>query len=390
MSFDEIQEWLTKRESQNLYRRRRVLESPQGIEVFVEGKRFLNFCSNDYLGLADDDRLKEAFKKGVDRWGVGSGASHLVSGHMGVHHELEELLADFVGRPSAVLFSTGYAANMGTINSLLSDGDQVFQDRLNHASLLDGGWISRAEFNWFDHSNLSDLAEKVSVEGQSGSRQLVVSDGTFSMDGDFCKIRALVDISRKKGLWVMIDDAHGIGTHGRGGVGLVDPVKFTTTDIPVLVGTLDKAFGSFGDFVAGEKSLTELLVQKARSYIYSTAIPPAIAAATIKSVEIVREEQWRRDHLDKIIEYFRSEASGIGFDIVDSMSPIQPLLVGDPREAIRLSSHLEREGILISAIRPPTVPDGTSRLRITLTAGHSFEHIEKLLDGLRNAKHVIG
>ena len=387
MSFDDIERWLTDRRDRGLYRHRRIVGSPQGNEIIVDGRKLLNFCSNDYLGLANDKRLKEAFKQGADQWGVGASASHLISGHTHAHDALEEILADFVGRPRALLFSSGYAANMGTINSLVSEGDHVFQDRLNHASLLDGGWISRAHFHWFKHRDTKNLEEQLErTQGASG-RSMVISDGTFSMDGDFCRIDSIVQVAQKHNSWVMVDDAHGIGVHGQDGVGLIDPKKFSTEDIPVLVGTLGKAFGTSGAFVAGEESLIELLIQKARSYVYSTAMPSAIAVATMKSVEIVKKEQWRREHLTDLINIFRDGARSLGFQISDSISPIQPLLLGNPERAMKLSSVLEDAGILISAIRPPTVPEGTSRLRITLTAAHTIGNIEKLLESLRKADH---
>ena len=387
MSFDDIARWLKDREDRGLYRHRRIVGSPQGSEIIVGGRKLLNFCSNDYLGLANDERLKEAFKQGVDQWGVGASASHLISGHTRAHDALEEVLADFVGRPRALLFSSGYAANMGTINSLVSEGDHVFQDRLNHASLLDGGWISRAHFHWFEHRDLISLEDHLEKTKSVSRRSMVISDGTFSMDGDFCRIDSIVKLARKHNSWVMVDDAHGIGVHGQDGVGLIDPTKFSTEEVPVLVGTLGKAFGTSGAFVAGDENLIELLIQKARSYVYSTAIPSAIAAATMKSVEIVKKEQWRRDHLTDLINIFRDGARSLGFQISDSISPIQPLLVGNPERAMKLSSVLEDAGILISAIRPPTVPEGTSRLRITLTAAHTVGNIEKLLESLRKADH---
>lgn len=387
MSFDDIARWLKDREDRGLYRHRRIVGSPQGNEIIVGGRKLLNFCSNDYLGLANDERLKEAFKQGVDQWGVGASASHLISGHTRAHDALEEVLADFVGRPRALLFSSGYAANMGTINSLVSEGDHVFQDRLNHASLLDGGWISRAHFHWFEHRDLISLEDHLEKTKGVSRRSMVISDGTFSMDGDFCRIDSIVKLARKHNSWVMVDDAHGIGVHGQEGVGLIDPTKFSTEEVPVLVGTLGKAFGTSGAFVAGDENLIELLIQKARSYVYSTAIPSAIAAATMKSVEIVKKEQWRRDHLTDLINIFRDGARSLGFQISDSISPIQPLLVGNPERAMKLSSVLEDAGILISAIRPPTVPEGTSRLRITLTAAHTVGNIDKLLESLRKADH---
>ena len=385
MGFEEIPGWLEDRRRDNLYRRRRVVDSPQGPELLVSGKRLLNFCSNDYLGLANDPRVRDAFKQGVDQWGVGSGASHLICGHSRAHHELEEALADFVGRPRALLFSTGYAANMGAINALVSTGDFVFQDRLNHASLLDGGWISRATCAWFEHCDAADLQRQLAdLEGAAG-RRLVVSDGTFSMDGDSCGLDSLLAAVRPHGGWLMIDDAHGLGVHGDKGCGVVDPRRYGTDDVPVLVGTLGKAFGTAGAFVAGEDSLIELLIHKARNYVFSTALPSAVAVATRTSLELAIAEEWRRDHLRALIAQFRAGVGDIGFQLGVSTSPIQPLLVGAPERALQISAALEDRGVLVSAIRPPTVPEGTSRLRITLTAAHTSEHVDRLLEALHGA-----
>jgi len=382
LSFSDISRWLDDRRRQSLQRRRRVVESAQGPTLQVEGRQLLNFCSNDYLGLANDPRVREAFKQGVDEWGVGAGASHLISGHTRAHHALEEALADFVGRPRALLFSSGYAANMGTINSLVSVGDHVFEDQLNHASLLDGGWISRAEFSWFAHNDPADLQRGMAELSGTSGRRLVVSDGTFSMDGDTCDLDALIEVAAAHDGWLMIDDAHGFGVSGHQGRGLVDPLRYGTDDVPVLVGTLGKAFGTAGAFVAGDEALIEMLIQRARNYVFSTALPSAVATATLKSLELVAEEQWRRDHLQALVTRFRAGVAAHDCDLLPSDSPIQPIVVGDPNRALSLSAHLEGLGMLVTAIRPPTVPEGTSRLRITLTAAHTEAHVDRLVEAL--------
>lgn len=364
-----------------MYRRRRIVESPQGREIRVEGRLLRNFCSNDYLGLAADPRVRAAFIDGAMRWGVGAGASHLVCGHTAIHHELEEALAEFVERPRALLFGSGYAANMAAIGALAGPGDAVFQDRLNHASLLDGGWLSRAEFNWFGHADVADLAARIAASGAKG-RRLVVSDGTFSMDGDNCPIDGLIDTAKAHDAWLMIDDAHGIGVTGPGGTGTVDPARHGIDDVQVLVGTLGKAFGTSGAFVAGSADLVEYLIQRARPYIYTTATPAAIAAATLRSLAIVRAEEWRREHLRALITRFRSGAADLGFELATSTGAIQPVIVGEAARAVALSQALEERGFLITAIRPPTVPAGTSRLRITLTAAHQESDVDALLSAL--------
>jgi len=372
--------------SRNLYRRRRVLDGAQGREVVIDGCRLLNFCSNDYLGLAADPRLASSFAQAAARWGVGAGASHLVCGHTRAHHELEEALARFTGRPRALLFSTGYAANMGAIAALLGPGDRVLEDRLNHASLLDGGWLSRAQFAWYRHGDMADLAAKLGPDGDvGGGRALVVSDGTFSMDGDRCPLPELMAVAREHGAWVMIDDAHGIGVHGRGGRGLVDAQCVGTADVQVLVGTLGKAFGTAGAFVAGEDELIELLIQRARPYIYTTAMPAALAVATLTSLAIVEAEEWRRGRLRELVGRFRAGLGELGLDCPASEAPIQPIVVGDPARAVRLSAALEEAGMLVTAIRPPTVPAGTARLRVTFTAAHLPGDVDRLVETLGHA-----
>jgi 8-amino-7-oxononanoate synthase len=380
--FADLHRYLDGMRARDRYRQRRTLDSPQGREVVVEGRRLLNFCSNDYLGLASDPRIGEAFKNGIDRWGTGTGASHLVCGHTAAHEALELALAEFTGRPRALLYSSGYSANVGVVNALLSMGDFVFEDRLNHASLLDGGWISRATFAWFDHLDTAQLAGALDAVSEAPGRRLIASDGTFSMDGDQCPLDDTIDIVKRHRAWIMIDDAHGMGVHGREGVGLVDPQRYSTDDVPVLIGTLGKAFGTAGAFVAGDEGLIETLIQRSRNYIHTTAMPSALAAATLASLEIARTEEWRREHLAHLVDHFRAGASTLGFSVMPSTSPIQPLVVGDPARALALSNALEARGCLVVAIRPPTVPEDTARLRITLTAAHKASDVDFLLDAL--------
>ena len=377
--FNDLQKRLDVLRAQNMYRRRRSVGSRQGRKIRVEGRKLLNFCSNDYLGLAGDARIAEAFKSAASRWGVGAGASHLVCGHTEAHEELEQALAEFTGRPRALVYSSGYAANVGVINALLSVGDLVCEDRLNHASLLDGGWISRARFAWYDHLDGDDLDRQ--LDGDA-NRKLIVSDGTFSMDGDRCRLDELIAVARRREAWVMIDDAHGMGVHGPEGVGLVDPARYSVDDVPVLVGTLGKAFGTSGAFVAGSEALVETLIQRSRNYIYTTAMPPAIAVATLASLAVARAEAWRRDRLEALIGRFRDGALRLGLTLPQSASPIQPLIVGDPQTALDMSRGLEERGCLCTAIRPPSVPKGTSRLRITLTAAHTDGDVDRLLHAL--------
>jgi 8-amino-7-oxononanoate synthase len=383
--FADIATNLALREQEGLYRRRRVIESAQGRELTLGGRTLLNFCSNDYLGLANEQRVRSAFQQGVERWGVGAGAAHLVCGHTTAHHELEEALAEYTGRPRALLFSSGYAANVGAINGLIGRSDFVFEDRLNHASLLDGGLGSGARFKRYGHRDVSELDTQLNSIADAQGRKLIVSDGTFSMDGTTCDINELVQTARKHGAWLMIDEAHSLGVTGPQGRGLVTGEHSGPDDVQVLVGTLGKAFGTQGGFVAGSEELIETLIQQARTYIYSTALPAAVAVATLASLQIALTEEWRRERLHELISVFRAGAEELGLELLDSATPIQPVILGDEQTALTMSAMLEEQGLLVSAIRPPTVPKGGSRLRITFTANHTDEDMERLLTALGNA-----
>ncbi len=378
MPFD-LQARLAARRAEHLYRQRPLLASPQGPEVVVDGQRLLNFCSNDYLGLANHPEVIRAMQDGVAKWGVGGGASHLVIGHSGPHHALEEALAEFTGRPRALLFSTGYMANLAAVTALVGQGDTVLEDRLNHASLLDAGLLSGARFSRYLHNDAESLGKRLDkAEGST----LVVTDGVFSMDGDLAELPALCAQARRHGAWMMVDDAHGFGALGASGGGVVEHFGLELDDVPVLVGTLGKAFGTAGAFVAGSDELIETLIQFARPYIYTTSQPPAVACATLKSMELLRSEGWRREHLQRLVARLREGAAQIGLALMDSPTPIQPVLIGDSARALRLSALLRERGILVGAIRPPTVPAGSARLRITLSAAHSEAQLERLLQAL--------
>ncbi|WAN09418.1 8-amino-7-oxononanoate synthase [Stutzerimonas balearica] len=381
MPFD-LQARLAARRAEDLYRQRPLLASPQGPEVVVDGQRLLNFCSNDYLGLANHPEVIRAMQDGVAKWGVGGGASHLVIGHSGPHHELEEALAEFTGRPRALLFSTGYMANLAAVTALVGRGDTVLEDRLNHASLLDAGLLSGARFSRYLHNDAESLGKRL---GKAEGSTLVVTDGVFSMDGDLAELPALCAQARRHGAWMMVDDAHGFGALGASGAGVVEHFGLELDDVPVLVGTLGKAFGTAGAFVAGSDELIETLIQFARPYIYTTSQPPAVACATLKSMELLRSEGWRREHLQRLVARLREGAAQIGLTLMDSPTPIQPVLIGDSARALRLSALLRERGILVGAIRPPTVPAGSARLRITLSAAHSEAQLERLLQALADS-----
>ena len=384
MSLDaKLKAQLIEREQARLYRHRQVLQSPQGVEVVVDDQRYINFSSNDYLGLASHPRVIEALAEGAHKWGAGSGAAHLVTGHSLPHHALEEELAEFSGRPRALLFSTGYMANLGAVSALLGRGDTVFEDRLNHAALLDAGILSRAKLNRYGHADATDLASR--LDANDSQIKLVVTDGVFSMDGDLAPLPQLVEACQKKGAWLMVDDAHGIGTVGTDGRGSLEHFRLDSEAVPILVGTLGKAFGTFGAFIAGSETLIETLIQQARSYIYTTALPPAVAEATRASLRLIQTETWRREKLQHLVQRFRQGAGELGLPFMDSFTPIQPLVLGDTERALHVSQRLREQGFLVSAIRPPTVPEGTARLRITFSAVHEAAHVDRLLSALNTA-----
>jgi 8-amino-7-oxononanoate synthase len=371
---------LQARRADDLYRRRQILDGPQGVVVRIDGSSYLSFCSNDYLGLANHPEVVAAFHRGLDEYGAGSGAAHLISGHSRAHHALEEELADFVARPRALLFSTGYMANLGVVSALVGHGDRVYQDHANHASLLDGARLSGARLIRYRHGDCEDLERRLA--GAPAGEQLVATDGVFSMDGDLAPLEPLARTAARHAAWLLVDDAHGLGVIGPGGRGTLAHCGLDHAQVPILMGTLGKAFGTFGAFVAGSDELIETLIQEARTYIYTTAPPPAMATAARAALRLVREEDWRRDHLQALVQRFRRGAARLGLGLTGSSTPIQPLIVGEAAAALRLSAALRERGVLISAIRPPTVPPGSARLRITFSAAHSPAQVDRLLDAL--------
>jgi len=376
-----LQAKLDQRHQQFLYRHRTHVASGCDAVLQVDGKSLVNFCSNDYLGLAGHPDIAAALKAGVDQYGTGSGASHLISGHSTAHQHLEEQLAAFTGRPRALLFSTGYMANLGVINALVNRHDLVLEDQLNHASLLDGGHLSRADYKRYKHNNMQQL--DYLLEQSTASRKLIVTDGVFSMDGDLAPLQEMSTVAVQHSGWLMVDDAHGMGVLGATGAGIVEQQGLTVEQVPILMGTLGKSFGTFGAFVAGSEALIETLIQFARTYIYTTALPPAIAAASSASLQLVRREHWRREHLQQLIQRFRDGAQQLGLQLMDSQTPIQPLLINNDQLVMEVNQQLRSRGFMVGAIRPPTVPAGSGRLRITLSASHSNQQIDQLLDALQ-------
>ena len=376
---------LNQRKLDHLYRKRNSHDGPQTPQLKINGQTLLAFCSNDYLGLANHPALISAAQNACVDYGLGSGASHLVAGHTEVHHELEEALARLTQRPRALLFSSGYMANMGVLSSLLDRQDAVYQDRLNHASLLDGGLLSAAKFQRYRHQDLSDLQRQ--LDKTQARRHLVATDAVFSMDGDTALLKPLSQLCCAQQAWLMIDDAHGFGVLGPDGGGSALAQGLTTDDCPIYMATLGKALGSYGAFVAGSDVLIETLIQFSRNYIYTTALPPAIAAASLAAVNLLQHEVWRQQHLNHLIRLFKQQAEHLRLPLMPSGTAIQPLLIGSSEMALRLSESLKEMGFLVTAIRPPTVPKNTARLRITLSAAHTENHLQQLLAALLKLQH---
>ena len=378
MAFDLVGRLAAQQQAQR-YRRHVCVQSPQGPLLQIDGREYLAFASNDYLGLASHPQVVEALQQGANRWGVGGGSAHLVTGHMQPHEELAQALAEWTGREAALLFGSGYQANLTVLTALLQSGDYLLHDRLNHASLLDGGRLSGARFQRYLHNDMASLAGHLArCKGDT----MIATDGVFSMDGDLAPLPDICALARQHGAWVMVDDAHGIGVLGDSGAGTLEHYALDTQQVPVLMGTLGKALGTSGAFVAGSRELIESLIQFARPYIYTTSSSPAVACATLASVRLAREDHERRTHLQGLIRLFRHEATLLGLPLVDSPTAIQPLLVGDSGRAMAMSQRLRELGIWVTAIRPPTVPEGGARLRVTLTAGHTCEQVAQLLAAL--------
>lgn len=379
---DKLQEVLNQRTQQGLYRKRLVIQSPQGVHTQINDRSMLSFCSNDYLGLANHPDIKQAFIDATNKFGVGSGSAHLVNGHSALHHECELMLAEFTGRDRALLFSTGYMANLAITSGLMRRKDVIFQDKLNHASLIDAAKLSDAKFVRYRHNDHEQLSRLLEQHQDSSIRRLIMADAVFSMDGDYADVTELSSRAKKTQSWLMLDDAHGIGVLGDTGAGICEMNKLSQSDVPVLMSTLGKAVGVSGAFIAGSETLIETLIQNSRSYIYTTASPPAQAAAIMKSIQIIREHSWRRVKLRELIGYFKQQAYKHDLELMPSDTAIQPLVVGDNHKALTISQQLFEQGIHVTAIRPPTVPENTARLRITLSAIHEKEHIDKLIQKL--------
>lgn len=375
-------------ERASLRRIRRVRSSPQGPEIILDGRRVVNFGSNDYLGLANDPRVIEGVRKSLEREGWGSGASSLVCGRSQAHAELEEALAEFEGCESALLFPTGFSANCGTIAALVGPGDAVYSDRKNHASLLDGCKLSRADFRVYPHADV-DTLDRLLAKPHRYRRRLVVTDSLFSMDGDLAPLRELVEVCERHGAMLMIDEAHATGVFGSRGRGVAE-LEEVEERIPIRVGTLSKALGSVGGFVVGRRTLTEWLVHKGRPYMFSTALPGVAARAALAALEVVKGEPERRRILLRRAEWFRQQLRAEGWNVGRSVSQIVPIIVKAPEKALAISDWLLQRGFFVPAIRPPAVLEGESCLRISLSFHHGEETLMALVQALREARRELG
>lgn len=382
----------TRREA-GLLRRKPLLESPQGVHVRLDGQDYISFASNDYLGLAADPRLSEAAAKAAYEHGVGGGASHVVCGHHQTHQALEEELAAFTGRERALVFSSGYMANLAVVSALVAKGDFVFQDKLNHASLIDGGLLSGARFQRYLHNNAESL-ENYIVQRQSeiaaGAKALVVTDGVFSMDGDIADLPDIASVCSQHEALLMVDDAHGLGVIGDHGRGSCSHFNLDVDTVPVLIGTFGKAFGTSGAFVAGSRLLIEFLEQIARPYIYTTSMSPVIAETTRVSLKIIEQAEDKRQQLRSNIALLRSLCMDAGFELMQSPTAIQPVILGSNARTMAFAKGLRDRGFLAGAIRPPTVPKNTARLRITLSASHTPLMIERLVQAMCDVDSMSG
>jgi len=383
---DWLDDQLSELKRDGLHRQRRRIESAQGATLQYRGRSFLNFASNDYLNLAADPRLAKAAAHAARRYGTGAGASALVSGHLPPLRSLERKLAAWAGTEAALVFSSGFVANLSVLTALADRDTVVFSDELNHASLIDGCRLSKARTVVYRHADADQLAELLKQESQA-RRKLIVSDTVFSMDGDFAPLSALVELAERHACPLVIDEAHATGVLGEHGRGLSADCQ---SECIIKIGTLSKALGAQGGFVCGSRRLIDWLVNRARPYIFSTALAPPLAAAARRAVRIVETEPERRRQLLHLADYLRSQLSNLGYPKKDSRCQIVPVIVGEPTAAVELSKRLEIQGLLVPAIRPPSVPAGTSRLRISLTAGHTLNDVQRLIRALERSPAARG
>lgn len=381
----DFQQALAGLATEGLLRTRRVVSGAQGPLLHVDDRAYLSFCSNDYLGLANHPDVIAAATAALAEYGMGAAASALISGHSTAHESLEQALAAFVRLPAALYFSNGYMANIGIIGALVGDKDLIVTDRFSHASLIDGARLSGAELKVFRHNDIVHL-DKVLARYQ-GARKLVVTDAVFSMDGDLAPLAELATVCAHHGAWLLVDDAHGFGVLGEQGRGSMVHANISAPHV-IYMGTLGKAVGVAGAFVAGERDLIAWIMQRARTYMFTTANPPVLAAATSASLSLIARDDWRREQLHKLVGQLRNGLTGLPWQLLPSDTAIQPLIIGENQTARALMHHLREQGIWVPAICPPTVPKGSARLRITLSALHTEEHVARLVAALHQAKGI--
>ena len=374
---------LAKKKQNNLYRSRKMLQSKQDVLQTVNGKQVLAFCSNDYLGLASHSSLEVAFSQAAKQYGLGSGSSHLVNGHHQLHENLERQLAQFFGYEACLTYSTGYMANVGILDAICDKNTTLYQDKLNHASLIDGALLSSSKLKRYPHNEYEKLENWLSADdGQA----MIATDAVFSMDGDMADLPKLAGLAKKHNSLLMIDDAHGVGVLGDQGRGCANHFGLTDKDVPIMMGTLGKAFGCSGAFVLASQEIIDYLINFSRTYIYTTAVPPALAFASSTALELVKNADAQRSNLQNLIALFKKSAQELGLVLWPSDTAIQPIMIGDSEKAMKISNLLLGQGILLTAIREPTVPKNTARLRVTLSASHSEQDVLKLIEALQGLK----
>jgi len=371
-----------------LYRGCRVVQSEQSARVILDGREVIMLSSNNYLGLATHPRLRAAAKEAVERYGCGSGASRLIAGTMELHEQLEQSIAKFKRVEAAIIFNSGYTANLGVISTLMNAGDVIFSDELNHASIIDGCRLSRAKVCVYPHRDVDALAKMLATH-RSYKRKMIVTDGVFSMDGDIAPLPDIVELAHRHGALVMLDDAHGTAVLGRDGRGTASMFGLES-EIDIQMGTLSKALGGFGAFVAGRRVLRDYLVNRCRSFIYTTALPPSVLASSLAALQIVDDEPWRRENLLANAEFLAKGLQSLGYDTLGSTTHIIPVILGDAERAVQMSHMLLEYGVFAHGIRPPTVPEGMSRIRVALMATHTRKDLVQVLDAFAEVGRKLG
>jgi 8-amino-7-oxononanoate synthase len=381
-----LAEEINQRKSSGLYRERKIINSAQGALIEIEGQQYINFSSNDYLGFANNAELKDCMIAAIDKYGVGAASSQLIVGHLTPHKLLEEKLSQFLDRDAALIFPTGYQANLAIASVLIDSNTVVLQDKLNHASLIDSALLSKGKLVRYRHNDVENL--KTLLEKNKKYNLVVMTDGVFSMDGDYALLREIAELSKKYNALLIVDDAHGLGVLGERGAGLLEVLNLDQQQVPIIIGTFGKSFGASGAFVSGSKLHIEAFIQKARTYIYTTALLPSIAATMTRAIDLVSEGDYLRKNIKDLVLHYKNQTAGSGLNIGESMSHIQPLIIGKAAQALAASKELYENKILVTAIRPPTVPKNTSRLRISITAKHTKDQIDLLVETLKTVVSI--